>query len=118
MPTPEIVKMGQIERWSNSSRSYEWRQGYSFYKNNSTTQPWMTYTEIRVEAKKLGIKVPRPEDILNEPEKHRCGAYKECAYWAWTEFKSLDSKETMWICTNCSRLYLLDGWTPIEKDGA
>lgn len=43
---------------------------------------------------------------------HVCGAYKECAYWAFKEYISPDKKERKWLCSNCNRLYQLDGWTP------
>jgi len=43
-----------------------------------------------------------------------CGAWKGCAYYAYTKFQSPDGKREMWICSNCSRLYKLDGWKPIE----
>ena len=47
---------------------------------------------------------------------HRCGAWTECAYWAFSKYVSPDGKKEMWICANCARLYKLDGWTRIPKE--
>lgn len=44
----------------------------------------------------------------------QCQAWKDCAYYAWTKFRSPSGDKEMWICSNCSRLYKLDGWKPVE----
>jgi len=50
-------------------------------------------------------------------KKHRCAAWSECAYWAWTQWQHPDNPaRKLWICSNCSKLYQLDGWKPVEKE--
>lgn len=51
-----------------------------------------------------------------------CGAYKECAYYAWNAYDHLEEgawsrnySRPIWLCDNCSRLYKLDGWVKVKS---
>jgi hypothetical protein len=57
---PIVVRVGQIER----GKDYHLVNAYTICTSPKTIEyPWCTYREIQKKAKKIGVKVPRSEEI-------------------------------------------------------
>ena len=58
-PRVEIRRVGQIEKWQPSKRSYRWVDGWAVVVDGKVNYPWLNKSEARREAKAVAAELSR-----------------------------------------------------------